>query len=166
MTPNELQAAISLHGVTVAEHGGFCPVQTFGTVDGHSFYFRARDGRSLAIAAAGGDPVEVSCGDAAGWYMGDGGDNGYSGYMEDPEVAAQLREWITLFRSGHPSRRAQSTEEWIAEAAALGFQWAKDCMARRQPDCPAGASEASGAVDHGAGAPDGVAGTVGRGGAK
>ena len=166
MTPNELQAAIGLHGVTVAEHGGLCPVQTSGTVDGHSFYFRARGDRSLAIAAAGGDPVEVSCGDAAGWYMGDGGDNGYSGYMEDPEVAAQLREWITLFRSGHPGRRAQSTEEWIAAAAALGFQWAKDCMARRQPDCPASASEDIGAVDHGDAPSDAVAGTVGRGGAK
>lgn len=103
-------------GIVLESCGGWCPVQAQGTVDGRPFYFRARDGISLAIGPEGGtddDAISVSCGTAEGWYVEAEHPSGYAGYMSDAEVLFVLRVWFASFRAGYPGLRPMTPEEWM-----------------------------------------------------
>lgn len=70
--------------------GGMCPVQGWGTVDGHPWYFRARGQRwSFSVAEdPKGDPVDVWDRRVPGWHYEEpwGEDEFAAGYM-DEEIA-------------------------------------------------------------------------------
>jgi hypothetical protein len=85
--------------------GGSCPVQGYGTVDGHGWYFRAR-GASWSFDIGKGSGSDI-CADnwATLWRTyGDWGTWPEAGYMEDDEAWRLVEESIAAFRSGAPSK--------------------------------------------------------------
>ncbi len=83
--------------------GGNCPVQGYGTIDGHPWYFRAR-GECWTIdisVSSDKDPLDVGEPDAPGWH-----DEGYfgewpsAGWMSDEEAWSFVERAMTAFNAG------------------------------------------------------------------
>ena len=108
-------------GVDVQDCYGSCPVQAEGTVDGVTFYFRARGDVSLSI---GGDDV-ISAPD---WYTETAGPpvDGYPGYMEEAAVTEWLRAGFAEWRAGKASQAILTAEEWCDGMIAAGVISGKD----------------------------------------
>ena len=85
--------------------GGSCPVQGYGTVDGHAWYFRARGEHwALHIAAIGHDDDVCGAGeDAPGWCVwAKWCDDTYgAGYMPEAEAWQLIEGAISTWRGGN-----------------------------------------------------------------
>lgn len=119
--------------VTVESHGGFVPVQTFGTIarpvpfdpDGRSWYFRARGERwSLTIGQSdGGDYVSADGADLDIHGPADDPQPYRAGYMDDTEALRHIAGGLTLWAAGirgvamHPDH-----PDWMPSCMECGAQ--------------------------------------------
>lgn len=101
--PPSAPDVVLVEGVVISNIGGFCPVQAEGTVDGLPFYFRGRGRRwTLSVAQeADGDPVDVCCGEKAGFHYEEtyGEDPFAAGWMSEPEVRAFINAAVGRYRA-------------------------------------------------------------------
>ena len=84
---------------------GNCPVQAFGTIGEHHWYFRARGDCILVIGPPDGEIPEYVSDFGAVWgervdYEATTGR--YPGWMEDDEARGVLAGLMMLYLSGHP----------------------------------------------------------------
>lgn len=89
--------------------GGACPVQGYGHVNGLPVYFRARgENWSFSIAAlADADPVDVSWGNADGWWFeGEYGSGFDAGWMVAEHSTAIIRACVKAWTASGGSRAA------------------------------------------------------------
>lgn len=86
-----------MDGSSVNQIGGNCPVQAEGTIDGHSFYFRARGSRwSIEI---GGD---IDAGNPLWTYSESYGVWPDAGWMPEVEALAFIEKAAEHFRASTP----------------------------------------------------------------
>ncbi len=84
---------------------GRCPVQGFGEVDGHGWYFRARgESWSFDINRGIGDDIMEDTWSTLWRTEGDYGEQKWdAGYMADDEAWGFVEASIAKFRKGEPS---------------------------------------------------------------
>lgn len=84
--------------------GGNCPVQGYGVVDGHAWYFRARGEHwALHIAAKGHVEDAVGAGvGVPGWCVWEpwGEEEFGAGYMPDDDAWQMIEKAIGMWRAG------------------------------------------------------------------
>ena len=92
----------SIEGVEVDSHGGWCPVQVEGTIDGLAFYFRARGDHWTVTISMTAEPVYAYELASAETYWATGGYYGHgeqAGWMDDEHAEACIRAAIEAWRA-------------------------------------------------------------------
>jgi hypothetical protein len=101
--PADIPPDLRLHGIAISSYGGETPVQADGTIDGFSFYFRAREGEwTFSIGDPFGAPIDSFSGETPA-------EDEHAREMSDHAVAEAMAHGIVQFRQAYV--RKFGTEE-------------------------------------------------------